>query len=75
MVSMDVTFLTVEVNLVLLDTINDRKRLPFCSAVITCAFSLLELSTSIPDDNVFLFDGLSEDIPKTSCIGINMKME
>ena len=57
-------FLTVEVNLVLLDTFNDRKRLPFRSAIVT--FSLVELATTIRDDNVFPFNGQSKNIPKTS---------
>ena len=64
MVGMDVKFLTVEVNLVLLDTFNDRRRLPFRSAIVT--FSLVELATTIRDDNIFPVDGLSKDIPKTS---------
>ena len=64
MVGMDVKFLTVEVNLVLPDIFNDRKRLPFRNATVT--LSLVELPTTIRDDNVFPFDGLSKDIPKTS---------
>ena len=69
---MDIEFLPVKVNLILLDAFRDEC-FPFCSAIV--AFSLVELSTAVCNDNASPCDGLSEKIVEAGDIGINIEMK